>query len=215
MGAHLGAYCARWDFLFCWRKFQFIALARAKLNRRARDCVRKLSFRKVWVTLLRGTIDWNYHLHLIYWPPFSRVLYHADDRVPKRTKQLSPLYRFRSCVNSQYYRWRSFADSSLFVFLKIPSYFVWKLTVIWKSFFVWHNLLTKYLYIIAWQKHSRCRKPFFRKSCVTALRDNIAWRKHSRPSSSIVHRPSSIVHRPSTSVQVLVHASGNHFSIVT
>ena len=68
-----------------------------------------------------------------------------------------------------------------------------------RSFFVWHNLLTKYLYI-AWQKHSRCRKPFFHKSCVTALRDNIAWRKHSRPPSSIVHRPSSIVHRPSSIV---------------
>ena len=119
------------------------------------------------------------------------------------TKQLSPLYRFRSYVNSQYYRWRSFADSSLFVFfLKIPSYFVWKLTVIWKSFFVWHNLLTKYSYI-AWQKHSCCRKPFFRKSCVTALRDNIAWRKHSRPSSSIVHRPSSIVQRPGFSTCLL------------
>ena len=32
------------------------------------------------------------------------------------------------------------------------------------------------------------------KSCVTALRDNIAWRKHSRPSPSIVHRPSSNLH---------------------
>ena len=133
----------------------------------------KFLFRKSCVTTLCDHIAWRIHS----WYSSS-------------TKQLSPLYRFRSYVNSQYYRWRSFADSSLFVFLKIPSYFLWKLTVFWKSFFVWHNLLTKYLYI-AWQKHSRCRKPFFRKSCVTALRDNIAWRKHSRPSSSIVHRPAS------------------------
>ena len=39
-----------------------------------------------------------------------------------------------------------------------------------KILFLWHNLLTKYLYI-AWQKHSRCRKTLLSQ----ILRDSTAW----------------------------------------
>ena len=159
-----GHNCARWDFFCCWRKFQFIALAWAKLNRRARDCVRKLSFRKVGVTLLRGTIDWNYHLHLIYWPPFSRCLIPCWRSSPKKDETAVPTLSVQILCK--------LAVLSLAVLCRFKSFRFFENSVIF--------CLKTYSYLKILPCVTQSTDKIFIHNCVTEtqsqiLRDRIAW----------------------------------------